>query len=229
MDATDDSTPAPGVLVRFDAVQRTVHWINAVLFFALIVTAIPLYFGSLFGLVLPRHAVEQIHLYCGLALPVPILISLVGSWGRQMRRDLRRVSYWTRDELNWLRRRGTRLVRADKFNPGQKVNTIVVGASIVVMLGTGAILKWFQPFSLSIREGATFVHDSLSFLLVIVILGHVVMALTHPDELRSMFRGVISAHWAQRFAPRWFAEESASLERASDSLSSPGEGVGSRS
>ncbi len=195
-------------LLRFDAVQRTAHWMNALLFVALIVTAIPLYFGSLFGLVLPRHTVEQIHLYCGLTLPFPVVVSMLGEWGEQMRRDIRRVSYWTKDEVHWLRRLGSSPLRADKFNPGQKMNTIFVAASIVVMLGTGAILKWFQPFSISIREGATFVHDSLSFLLVAVIVGHIFMALTHRDELRSMFRGTVSAQWAARVAPRWFAEQS---------------------
>ncbi len=206
LDRTSSATAADHLL-RFDRVQRTAHWLNALLFGALIVTAIPLYFGSLFGLVLPRHTVEQIHLYCGLVLPIPVVVSLLGQWGAQMRRDIRRVSFWTRDEVHWLRRLGRSPLRADKFNPGQKMNTIFVGASIVVMLGTGAILKWFQPFSISIREGATFVHDSLSFLLALVIVGHIIMALTHRDELRSMFLGTVSAQWAARVAPRWFAEQ----------------------
>ena len=193
-------------VVRFDAVQRAAHWLNALLFGALIVTAIPLFFGSLFGLIRPRHAVEQIHLYCGLALPLPLLVSVLGRRGARMRRDLRRFNYWTRDEVRWLRTFGSSPLRADKFNPGQKLNAIFVGGSIVVMLGTGCILKWFQPFSVSIREGATFVHDSLAFAVTAVILGHIYMAVTHRDSLSSMIRGTVSAQWAQKEAPAWFEE-----------------------
>jgi formate dehydrogenase subunit gamma len=76
-------------LLRFDRVQRSAHWANAALFGALMFTAIPLYFGSFFGVVLPRHLIEQIHLWCGLALPLPLIVSLLGPWGRSMRRGVR--------------------------------------------------------------------------------------------------------------------------------------------
>ena len=58
-------------ILRFDLVQRSAHWANAILFGTLMFTAIRLYFGSFFGIVLPRHLIEQIHLWRGLALPVP--------------------------------------------------------------------------------------------------------------------------------------------------------------
>ena len=43
----------------------------------------------------------------------------------------------------------------DKFNPGQKLNAIFIGAAIVVMLATGAMLKWFRFFPVDWRTGAT--------------------------------------------------------------------------
>ena len=136
-------------VVRFDRVQRAAHWVNAALFATLMLTAIPLYFGSLFGVVLPRHLIEQIHLWSGLALPLPIVVSLLGPWGQQMRRDLRRVNYWTTREIRWLRTLGRSPLEADKFNPGQKLNVLFIGATIVVMLVTGSMLQWFRFFSVS--------------------------------------------------------------------------------
>lgn len=193
-------------ILRFDPVQRVVHWTNAALFFVLIVTAIPLYFGSLFGVVLPRHTIEQIHLWTGLSLPLPILVSLVGSWGRGMRSDMRRISKWTHQEVRWLRSFGWLRIDADKFNPGQKLNAIFIGASIVVMLASGAILQWFRFFSISIRSGATFVHDTFAWLIVIVVVGHIVMAVTHRESLASMFTGRVTDKWARRNASRWLDE-----------------------
>ncbi|HUY16044.1 MAG TPA: cytochrome b/b6 domain-containing protein [Acidimicrobiales bacterium] len=192
--------------MRFDRVQRAVHWANAGLFSALMFTAIPLYFGSFFGVVLPRHVIEQIHLWCGLTLPIPILISLIGPWGRQMRRDVRRVNAWTRDEIRWLRTRGASPLEADKFNPGQKLNTIFTGAVIVVMLVTGSMLQWFRFFSVSLRQGATFVHDLAAFAIFAVVIGHICVAITHRDSLRSIFRGWVSEQWAATHAPRWLRE-----------------------
>ncbi len=200
---TCDTTAGFARVLRFDRVQRVTHWALAVLFTVLIATAVPLYFGSFFGFVLPRHPVQLVHLGAGLALPVPVLAALVGPWGARMRRDVRRFNYWTRDEVTWLRTLGHAPLAAEKFNPGQKLNAVFVGASIIVMLITGAMLQWFRYFSISEREGATFVHDGFAFLLVVVIVGHLYMALTHRESLRSMFDGAVSRRWVDQHAPAW--------------------------
>jgi len=194
-------------VLRFDRVQRGAHWANALLFFSLMVTATPLYFGSFFGIVWPRHLIEMIHLWSGLALPLPILISLIGPWGKAMRRDVRRINYWTREEIRWVRTLGRSRLEADKFNPGQKLNAIFVSASILVMLVTGSMLQWFRFFPVSWRSGATFVHDLFAYAIFFVVVGHIVMALTHRDTLRSIFEGSVSRNWAERHAARWLREE----------------------
>ena len=208
MSAVTHSTGAVAAdrILRFDGVQRFAHWANATLFTVLILTAIPLYFGSFFGLVLERHTVEQIHVWTGLALPIPLLVSLAGPWGRRMRRDVRRFNFWTRDEIRWMRSLGKTGRATDKFNPGQKLNAIFVAGSIVLMLVTGSMLQWFRFFSVSQREGATFVHDSLALVIVIVVVGHIGMALTHLESLRSMLTGRVSERWARAHAPAWLEE-----------------------
>jgi formate dehydrogenase subunit gamma len=194
-------------LLRFDRVQRCAHWVNAALFGVLMTTAIPLYFGSFFGLVWPRHLIAQIHLWTGVALPVPIIVSLLGPWGASMRRDVRRINMWTRQEMRWMKTLGETPLVADKFNPGQKLNAIFVGASIVIMLATGSMLQWFRFFPVPWREGATFVHDVMSFAIFVVVFGHIVMALTHRGSLRSIFTGWVSESWAAKHAPAWLTEE----------------------
>ena len=177
------------------------------LFFTLIVTALPLYFVQLERLIGRRHLIVEIHVWSGLALPLPLLISLAGPWGRRLRADLRRCNLWTREEILWLRSLGRhRLARADKFNPGQKLNVIFVGAVIVIMLGTGSIMHWLSYFPLEWRTGATFVHDMVAAAIALVIVGHIALALTHLESLRAMFTGLISKRWAERHAPGWAAE-----------------------
>lgn len=199
---------APTRLLRFDRVQRSAHWANALLFSILILTALPLYFSSIERLVGRHLLIEEIHVWAGVALPLPVLVSLLGPWGRRMRRDLRRFNRWTQAEVRWFWSLGTMgELEKGKFNPGQKLNAIFIGASIVVMLGTGAIMKWFSLFPVSWREGATFVHEVLALLVVVVVAGHILMALTHRESRQSMLKGWVSVQWARRHAPRWVAEE----------------------
>jgi formate dehydrogenase subunit gamma len=207
--------PRQRPLLRFDRVERAVHWINASLFLILIATGAALYFTPLIALVGRRHLVEQIHLYVGLSLPLPLLLGMAGRWGRNLRRDASRVNRWTDADLEWLhglvdtasgRRQASIRPRLGKFNAGQKLNAAFVVGGGLVMLGTGALLRWYVPFPLSWRAGATFVHNWLAVAFVLVILGHVAMAISDREALRAMFGGRISRAWAARHAPAWLDE-----------------------
>jgi formate dehydrogenase gamma subunit len=204
---TEESTATLSRIVRFDAVQRTAHWVNALLFGILMATALALYFPSLGTIVGRRALVENVHVWTGIALPFPLLISMIGPWGVQMRRDLRRFNRWTKEEITWLKALGRNAPRVvDKFNPGQKLNAIFIGATIVVMLGTGFILKWFRFFPVSWRTGATFVHDVVAFAIFAVVFGHILLAVTHWESMRSMVKGWVTESWAAQHAPGWLRE-----------------------
>jgi formate dehydrogenase subunit gamma len=135
------------------------------------------------------------------------VIGMVGRWGAALRRDLRRLDRWTADDRAWLRRRTRDVARLGKFNPGQKLNATFLGSAIVLMLGTGIVMKWFDAFPLTWRTGATFVHDWVALGVWLAVTGHILLAFRDPDALRSMLRGAISARWARTRRPRWYEEE----------------------
>jgi formate dehydrogenase subunit gamma len=198
-------------LVRFDKVERLTHWSTAALFAVLILTGVALYFPSVGSLVGRRHLVAQIHIWTGVALPVPILLALVGPWGTRFRQDVRRINLWTPKEIRWLRTLGRSGGIVDKFNPGQKLNAIFIAGTIVVMFATGFVLEWFGFFPLGWRTGATFVHDVFALAVSVVIVGHVLFAVTHRDALRSMLTGWITENWARTHALVWFREQRRSI------------------
>jgi formate dehydrogenase subunit gamma len=205
----------PDHLVRFDRAERWLHWTNAALFLTLVGTGAALYVGPLSTLVGRRELVKTIHVWCGLALPVPVVLSLAS---KRVRRDLGRLNRWAPDDWRWLRSFGRdRRVRLGKFNPGQKLNAAFVGGAIFVMLATGSIMRWFSHFSDDWRTGATFVHDWMFLALIVVIVGHITFALRDGDSLRAMVRGWIPARWARRHAPRWLAEERPEAPEAPES------------
>jgi formate dehydrogenase subunit gamma len=199
-------TPPPE-LARFDRVERAAHWSTATLFGVLMLTGAALYAGPISTLVGQREVVRFIHVGAGLLLPLPLLIGLVGRWGRLLRGDLRRLGRFDDDDRRWLRRATRDQARLGKFNPGQKLNAAFLGSAIVVMLGTGIVLKWFSLFSLTTRTGATFVHDWVALGIWVSVLGHIMLALRDPDALRAMVHGVVPARWARRHRPRWYEAE----------------------
>jgi formate dehydrogenase gamma subunit len=191
---------------RFDRVERAVHWSNATLFLILLATGASLYFPSLSTVVGHRHTVKTIHVYSGLLLPLPILLGLLLPAGRQFRRDVSRINRWSEADRHWWSRRTRANAQLGKFNPGQKLNAIFVAAAVVLMLMTGSIMRWFDPFPDSWRTGATFVHDWVFITLLVVIAGHIAFALSDFDSLRSMVRGWVPEQWARREHPAWWAE-----------------------
>jgi formate dehydrogenase subunit gamma len=205
-------TRPDSLLIRFDRVERVVHWINAGLFLVLVVTGAALYLEPVGALIGRRAVVEDIHVYTGLALPIPVIVALCGSWGKAFRADLRRFNRWTKDDRDWLRalpqprterRLRFREIRVGKFNAGQKLNAAFISGAALVLLGTGLVMRWYHPWPLDWRTGATSVHDWLALAVGLVVLGHIAMALRDRDALRAMLAGTISRTWAQRHAPAW--------------------------
>jgi len=202
-------------LLRFDRVERTVHWLNALLFAVVVSTGAALFSPAVIGLVGRRELVERIHVYAGLALPVPLLAALAGSWGDGLRRDIRRLNRWSDADTRWLRlsvrpaperTRARQGLPVGKFNAGQKLNAAFSVGGVLVMLATGCLLRWYEPFPLSWRAGATFVHNWLAVVFVVVIAGHIAKALADREALGSMIGGRVSVSWARRHAPAWLAE-----------------------
>jgi formate dehydrogenase subunit gamma len=204
-------TPArvPVRVARFDRTERIVHWCSATLFLVLVATGAALYAGPISTLVGRRDLMRNVHVYAGLLLPVPVLLGLVLHSGARLRADLARLSRWDSRDRGWWRRSRRAGVQLGKFNPGQKLNAAFIGAGIVVMLATGSIMRWFEPFPDDWRTGATFVHDWFAFGLGLAIIGHVVLAFADPDALRGMVRGWVPGAWAAEKRPRWYAEASA--------------------
>jgi formate dehydrogenase subunit gamma len=202
--------PAPAVepeLVRFSRPARWVHGLVGVLMLVCIATAAVLYNSSLAILVGHRRAVELVHLWCGFALPVPLLAGLVsGSY----RAELRRLNRFTRHDWRWLRSRNRRegAIPVGKFNAGQKLNGSLSAGAIAVLLLTGTVMVATDLTPLAWRTGATLVHDWFALAVGLLVVGHLWFAVHDPVSLRSLRTGTVPPDWARREHPTWAAEVS---------------------
>ncbi|WP_405137328.1 cytochrome b/b6 domain-containing protein [Nocardia sp. NBC_01388] len=195
-------------LHRFGRAERWVHWATGVLVIICILTAAILYNGSLAVMVGNRHTVEIIHVYCGFALPVPILLGLVS---RAYRADLSRLNRFTKADWLWFRSKRRRLTGAEvgKFNAGQKLNAALSAGSIFVLLGTGIVMYFPDWTRLAWRTGATLMHDWFALAFGILVVGHLMYALRDREAMRGMLTGKVSESWATHEHELWAAENDA--------------------
>jgi formate dehydrogenase subunit gamma len=182
-----------------------------------IVTAAVLYNGPIAVRVGHRHLVELIHVYCGFALPIPMLLGILSF---AYRADLRRLGRFTPADRRWLRTRTRRdgTITVGKFNAGQKLNASLACGSILVLLGTGVLMYFVGLAPLPWRSGATFVHDWFSLALGLLVVGHVTFALKDPEARRGMRTGLVSRSWAHTEHAAWLRdlESAAAIESAGE-------------
>jgi formate dehydrogenase subunit gamma len=202
---TDVPREAGRLIDRFSRGSRWVHWLTAILMTVCILTAAVLYNGSLAVIVGHRYVVEQIHVYSGLALPLPLLAGFVS---RTFRDDASRLNRFTSGDWAWLRSRTRRdgTIEVGKFNAGQKLNAALSAGSIGVLLISGVVMYFTRLTPLPWRSGATFVHDWFALAVGLLVVGHVVMATKDPDAMAGMRTGRVPLRWARRQHAGWARE-----------------------
>ena len=193
-----------GELVRFAPASRRVHRATAVLVGACLLTAAVLYLEPLSVLVGRRELVMRVHVLAGLALPLPVLL---GRLSAAYRDDLRELNRFGPADAEWLRRRDRRAARlpVGKFNAGQKLNAALSAGGGLVLLGTGIVMEYGRSWPLSLRTGATFVHDWTAAAVLLLVLGHLWLASRDTDARRGMRTGWVPLDWARREHPAWAA------------------------
>ncbi|MCX2180654.1 cytochrome b/b6 domain-containing protein [Streptomyces sp. SKN60] len=212
VESGSDSGSESGRLLRFARPVRWAHRTTAALMLMCLATAACLYVTPLAELVGRRRLVVTVHVWCGLALPVPLLCGLLF---RALRADAARLSRFTPLDRAWLRAVRSRdpYRPAGKFNAGQKLYAQWTLGTMLVLVGTG-LLMWLTHLAPpSARTGATFVHDWLAVAVAVVTAGHIRMAARDPEARLGMRTGLVDRDWAAREHPHWRRERRALTER----------------
>jgi formate dehydrogenase subunit gamma len=217
-----DAPAAEPELLRFGRPARWVHGLVAVLMLVCILTAAVLYLSPLQILVGHRRLVELVHVWCGSALPVPLLAGLASAGYRA---ELRRLDRFTGHDWRWLRSRTRRdgRIPVGKFNAGQKLNGSLSAGAIAVLLLTGVVMLSADLTPLAWRTGATLVHDWTALAVGLLLLGHLSFALRDPVAMRSLRTGTVPLSWARAEHSAWAADVLAAAEPvAADPPDGPG-------
>ena len=195
--------PRPGYVRRFTVTERLVHWTHATAFFALLATGLVLYVPSLSTWISRRDLVKNLHIWTAVAWAAALVLLFVVGNRRALAETWREVETLDRDDRRWL---SGRKAPQGRFNAGQKVNVILTAAFAILFAVSGFFL-WLGERNTTYRlDGTVTVHDTLMYLSLVLLTGHLYLAVIHPTTrhaLRGMTRGDVREDWAAKHHAKW--------------------------
>ncbi len=196
----------PRYVERFTLTERLLHWIHASAFFVLLGSGLVLYLPSLSTAVARRPLIKDIHFWTGISWAGAILlVALLGN-RRALAETMRQIDVFDRDDRRFLA--GQTHAPQGRFNAGQKVNAVLTAAFATLFFVSGLLL-WYGEQDTRFRlAGTVFLHDTLMYLSIAIVLGHLYLSLIHPTTrhaLRGMTLGTVRADWSHAHHSKWRA------------------------
>lgn len=221
--STADPTRPGATITRFPISTRLLHWTNAVLFLALLVSGMLIYLPAVKAPAIGGYRiVPLLHVIFGFAfILTPLALVLVVRQRRALAEDIAGSLTPERGDGGWLRYAllallGARLRQppTGKYNAGQKLNTWYWLLASLALAGTGLVLAvhFFtrSVFDTAFVERVFPIHEVLAFMSLIPLAGHLYFALVNASTrpaLRGMVSGEVDAAWAREHHDRWYEEE----------------------
>lgn len=194
----------PLLLVRFSATERWLHWIHTAGFLGMLATGLMLYLPGLTGLLGSRPTLKAAHLVIVAAWITALLLMLILGNRPALRSALREIDRMDHEDWQWLRR--GRKAAQGRLNAGQKLHAVIQIGFAVLLLVSGTLL-WLGERDHALRLAGTItVHDIATLLAVLLLVGHLWLALIWPPTrhaMRGITRGTVRADWATRHHRDW--------------------------
>ncbi|MDD1013718.1 formate dehydrogenase subunit gamma [Pseudomonas rubra] len=197
-------------ILRYNANERTNHWLVAILFILAALSGLALFHPALFWL---SHLfgggpwTRILHPFMGVLMFVFFVGLVLRFW---------RANYFIANDRLWLKRID-RVMRNEeqgvppigKYNPGQKLLFWTLLLCMLVLLVSGVVI-WRAYFSSyftidSIRL-ATLLHALAAFVLVLSIIVHIYAGIWIKGSLSAMLHGWVSRAWAKKHHELWYRQ-----------------------
>lgn len=217
-----DRRPAAGVgsslePLRFGFAERLSHWFYASCFLTALVSGLLMWAPSTAQWMgTARYAVSQYHGYVGLAMVIVPLLIFLAMDRKSLKKTRADIDRWDADDGRWLRAaltggmfRKRTMPPQGRFNAGQKLNSHIAAGVTTGFVFTGVLLLLRHHMPYWLTAGVLFAHQVLAVAGVILLVGHVGMAvLTRHGRggLKAMTKGTLPRDVAREAHPLWYAE-----------------------
>jgi formate dehydrogenase subunit gamma len=199
-------------LVRFNAMERFVHWMTAVCFIILAITGLNITFGKplLLPLIGPEAftAWSQWGKYAHNYLSFPFTIGVVAIFLMWIGGNIP-----NRVDVEWLKRGGGLVGHdhppAHRFNAGQKgIYWIVVLGGLAVAISGYLLMFPFYGTTVTGMQWAQIVHGVVAVLFVAAMLAHIYIGTIGMEgAFEAMGTGDVDVNWAKEHHSLWVEEE----------------------
>jgi formate dehydrogenase subunit gamma len=199
-------------VVRFNALERFVHWLTAACFVILAITGLNITFGKV--LLLPLMSAQaftdwsQWGKYAHNYLSFPFTLGVVAIFLMWIAGNIP-----NKTDAEWLKRGGGIVGRdhppAFRFNAGQKViYWIVVLGGLAVAISGYLLMFPFYGTSVNGMQLAQIVHGVVAVLFVAAMLGHIYIGTIGMEgAFEAMGTGTVDVNWAKEHHLLWLEEE----------------------
>ncbi|MES1156067.1 MAG: formate dehydrogenase subunit gamma, partial [Pseudorhodoplanes sp.] len=216
-------------ILRFDALERTVHWMTAASFIVLAISGLNITFGR--QLVLPllgpsafstvSEWLKYAHNFLSFPFTIGVLFMLV-MWIKDNIPD--------RTDVEWLKEGGGivghKHPAARRFNAGQKgiFWIVVLGGIAMAITGYMLMFPFWGGVGIANMQLSQVVHGVVGVLFIAAILGHIYIGtLGMEGAFEAMGSGEVDMNWAKEHHSLWVKEEAARGHSSADPRMTPAE------
>src|SRR5579862_2989518 len=201
-------------IVRFNAVERSIHWMTAACFVVLGLSGLNITFGR--PLLLPLMSPEAFTAWSEWAkyahnyLSFPFTLGVILIFFMWIAGNIP-----NRIDIEWIKRGGGIIGRdhppAERFNAGQKMVywIVVIGGTAMATSGYALIFPFYGTDIATMQE-AEMAHGIIAMLFIAAMFGHIYIGTVGMEgAIEAMWQGTVDNNWAKEHHSLWFEEEQA--------------------
>lgn len=215
-----------GFLLKHEKATRVFHWVNLIVFLALLCSGLAVFSQNLQFLAVLFGGLKNaalVHRYLGFAYLIIPLIYIALNLGL-FRRFLATISSFDEDDCKWLRVAGgylAPLVKGDvppqgKYNAGQKMLGWMVIVFSCALAASGLVMIFYESFPPGVVRWMYLVHSFSGVFLGCGVIVHFYLAAINPSsrgELKTMLgNGYIEEDFARHHNEKWYRKMTAKPE-----------------
>lgn len=193
---------------RFTTNERVLHWFVTVTFFTLMLSGLGLYsrlFTGYFNLFGGGQTAIFVHKCAGVLFFFSSLLLFL--------HHKKEVTNFDADDREWINQRGGYLSRGEahfdvgKYNPGQKMFAIFIGAATAILGLTGLFIWLPASFPRWIVQLSLLLHGLMFVTSIMFVVVHVYLAtIGNPGTIEAMLYGNVRKNWARKHHPKWYRQ-----------------------
>jgi formate dehydrogenase subunit gamma len=195
---------------RYNANERTNHWITAICFILLALSGLAMFHPATAWMAVflgGGQWTRILHPFIGVVMAVSFALLVVRFWHHN--RFEPGDKEWLQGATNVIKMREDLVPPVGRYNAGQKVLFFVLILCMLGLVLSGFVI-WRAYFAfyfpIEIVRFAALLHAFCAFVIIASIIIHIYAGLWVKGSVGAMVRGTVTYGWARKHHRRWFEE-----------------------